>query len=166
MPFVSSQKARSSSKGGYNTELNTASQIISFAKKLEEDSAKLYQDLAERCGRARETLLSFAEENRKDIVQIERTYYEVISDAIEGCFSFKVDPDEYTFNTKLVDNTSYSDALHMAIDIEQTIMQFYSAAAEQSQSLLADVPRLFTKIAKKRDDRKLKVELLLRNEQH
>jgi len=147
-------------------ELNTASQVISFAKKLEEDSAKLYQDLAERYGRAREILLSFAEENKKNIKQIERTYYGVITDAIEGCFSFKVDPDEYTLNTKPVDSTSYSDALHMAIDIEQTIMQFYSAAAEQSQSLLADVPRLFTKIAKKRDDRKLKVELLLGNKQH
>ncbi len=133
-------------------ELNTASEVISFAKKLEEENAKLYEDLAQRYMEGREILLSFARENRKNMVQIERTYYEVITDAIEGCFSFKINPDEYTLKT---------DTLNKTVEMEERIIKFYSDAAEQSKSLLADVPRVFTMIAKKRGERKSKLEELL-----
>jgi len=144
--------------------LNTASEVISFAKKLEEENAKLYEDLAQRYMKGREILLSFAKENRKNIVQIERTYYEVITDAIEGCFAFNLNPDEYTFGTELTEKASYSDALCKAIGMEEKIVKFYSDAAEQSKSLMADVPRAFTIIAKKRGERKSKLEELLRKE--
>ena len=55
-------------------ELNTASEVISLAKKLEEDGAKLYDDLAQRYIEDRETWLSLAKENRKNVVQIEIAY--------------------------------------------------------------------------------------------
>ena len=141
--------------------LNTASEVISFAKKLEEENAKLYEDLAQRYMKGREILLSFAKENRKNIVQIERTYYEVITDAIEGCFAFNLNPDEYTFGTELTEKASYSDALCKAIGMEEKIVKFYSDAAEQSKSLMADVPRAFTIIAKKRDNRRAILKSLL-----
>ena len=144
--------------------LNTASEVISFAKKLEEENAKLYEDLAQRYMEGREILLPFAKENRKNIVQIERTYYEVITYAIEGCFAFNLNPDEYTFGTELTEKASYSDALCKAIGMEEKIVKFYSDAAEQSKSLMADVPRAFTIIAKKRGERKSKLEELLRKE--
>mgnify|MGYP000498169058 CR=1 FL=1 len=76
-------------------DLNTTSEIISFAKKLEEDSAKFYEDLSHRYAQDEDVFLSFVKENRKNAVQIERAYYGVISDALEGCFSFKINPDEY-----------------------------------------------------------------------
>ena len=47
-----------------------------------------------------------------------------------------------------------------SIKIEEKIIEFYSTAAEQSKSLLADVPRVFTLIAKKRDNRKSIVKSL------
>lgn len=142
-------------------ELNTASSVISFAKKLEEDSARFYENLAQRRTKDREILLSFAQENRKNIVQIERTYYGVISDALEGCFAFKINPDMYMLKTEQVDNADYPDALNQAVKIEEKLIEFYSDAAEQSKSLLADIPRIFTIVAKKRGSRIPRLESLL-----
>jgi len=133
--------------------LQTASATISFAKKLEDESAKFYEDLAQRYTEGKDTFLSFAKENGKNVVQIERVYHEVITDAIEGCFAFNLNPDEYTVKTELAEEASYSEALDKAVEIEEKIIKFYSDAAEQSKALLADVPRVFTMIAKKRSSR-------------
>ena len=134
-------------------EINTASATISFAKKLEEDSAKFYEDLSQRYAKDEDVLLSFAKENRKNIVQVERAYYGVITDAIESCYAFKINPDDYAFKTELAEGASYSDALEKAVEVEEKILEFYSHAAEQSKSLMADVPRAFNMVAKKRDNR-------------
>lgn len=141
--------------------LNTASEVISFTRKLEEDSAKFYEDLAQRDIKDGETLLSFAKENRKNIIQIERAYYGVITDALEGCFAFNINLDEYAFQTELSEKASYAEALAGAIAMEEKIKKFYSDAAEQSKSLMADVPRAFVMIAKKRDNRISMLKLLL-----
>ena len=145
-------------------ELNTASEVISFARKLEEDSVKLYEQLAQQYTKDKETWLSFAKENRKNIIQIERAYYGVITDAIEACFSFKIDPDEYVLETELAESAAYSDALNKTVKMEGKIINFYTDAAEQSKSLLADVPRVFTLIVRKRVDRRAKLESLLHKE--
>lgn len=142
-------------------KLNTASEVISFATKLEEDSAKFYKDLSQRYTKDRDVFLSFVKENGKNVVQIERTYYGVITDAIEGCFSFKINPDEYALEIRLVEKASYSDALNKALKMEKKIIKFYSDAAEQSKSLMADIPRTFTLTAKKRGDRSSKLKSLL-----
>jgi len=144
--------------------LITASEVISFVKKLEEDSAKFFKDLSQRYTKDGYIFLSIVKENKKNVIQIERTYYEVISDAIEGCFAFDINPDDYAFNTELQRNTSYSDALNQAVEMEKQIIKFYSDAAEQSKSLLADVPRAFAIIVKKRSSRIQKLRLILREE--
>jgi len=140
--------------------LHTASETISFAKELENKSAKFYEDLAKRYAKDGDAFLSFAKENRKNVVQIERAYYGVITDAIEGCFSFSISPDEYTFKTELAENVSYSDTLDTAVEMEEKIIKFYSDAAEQSKSLMAYVPRAFRMVAEKRNNRKLKLRSL------
>jgi len=145
-------------------EINTASAAISFAKKLEEDSAKFYEYLSRRYSKGADVFLTFAKENRKNIIQIDRAYYGVITDAIEGCFAFKINPDEYTFKTDLAKNASYYDALHTAAEIEEKMIKFYSDAAEQSKALMADIPRVFTLIARKREGRKSKLRSLLGEE--
>jgi hypothetical protein len=144
--------------------LNTASEVISFTKKLEEDSAKLYKDLSRRYTKDKDIFLSFAKENEKNIVQVERAYYGVITDAIEGCFSFTIDPAKYSFKTELAQEASYSDALERVVEIEEKIIKFYSDAAEQSKSFMADVPRAFKMVAKKRGNRQLTLKSLLRTE--
>ena len=134
-------------------KLHTASEVISLAKSLENESVKFYQDLSQRYAKDVDVFLSFAKENGKNVVQIERAYYGVITDAIEGCFAFNINPDDYAFKTELAEGASYSDALDRAVEMEEKIVKFYSDAAEQSESLMADVPRAFMMVARKRGNR-------------
>ena len=146
--------------------LNTCSGVISLARGLENESARFYEELSGKYAQSSETFLSFAKENKKNIIHVERTYYGVISDALEGCFAFDLDEDEFKIDIQLADGAGYSDVVKKSIEIEEKIIKFYSDAAAQSDTLMADVPRLFTRIAKKRDERKLKLESLLREEKH
>jgi hypothetical protein len=50
--------------------------------------------------------------------------------------------------------------LAKAIKIEEKMKRFYEDAAEQSKSLMADVPRTFVRIAKKRGERIAKLKAL------
>jgi len=52
---------------------------------------------------------------------------------------------------------SYAKALKQALAVEEKMQQFYTDAAEQSKSLMADVPRTFTLLNNKRGKR---IELL------
>jgi rubrerythrin len=145
-------------------KLNTASEVISFTKKLEEDSATFYKELSRKFVQDKDVFLSFAKENEKNRVQVERAYYGVISDALEGCFSFNIDPAKYSLKTELGEKASYSEALERAMDLEEIIIKFYSDAAEQSKSYMADVPRAFKMVAKKRGNRQLTLKSLLGKE--
>jgi len=144
-------------------ELNTASETISFSRELEGESAKFYGNLAQKYADGKEEFLSFARENDKNITQVQRTYYGVISDALEGCFSFKgIDTDNYSVETKLPEGVSYAGALSMAVALEEIIVKFYMDAARVSKSLMADVPRVFERVAKKRNERILKLKALVK----
>ena len=141
--------------------LNTASEAVSLSKKLESDSASFYQVFSQKYNQDGEFFLSLSRENEKNIVQIERAYYGVISDAIEGCFAFRIEEDNYILSTELTENMSYSAALDKAVKMEEKIINFYSDAAEQSKSLMADVPRAFKIIAKKRGQRLTRLAALI-----
>jgi rubrerythrin len=138
-------------------KLNTASQVISFARQLEEEGAGFYESAAERYTGNNDLLLGFARENRKNITRVERAYYSVITDAIEGCFTFDIDPEEYTGKANDLQNLSYNDVIKTAIEMEGKTALFYEKAAEQSKSLLADVPRVLTAIARLRNERREKL---------
>ncbi len=144
--------------------LNTASTAIGFTRKLEEESAQFYEEMSRRYVKASDIFSSFTKENRKYIVQIERAYYGVISDALEVCFAFNIDEDKYSFQSTFPDKTNYSDLLQRAIDIEDKIIRFYTDAVEQSKSLMADVSRAFMLVAKKRGNRIMKLRSLLSEE--
>lgn len=133
--------------------INTCASAISFAKELENTAEEFYQYLAQKYIQDAEIFLSFAKENQKNIITIERTYYGVISDAIEGCFAFNINPDEYRFGIELSQKPGYIDDIAQATDIEEKIIKFYTDAAEQSRTLMADVPRVFSLVAKKRSSR-------------
>ncbi|HUV08863.1 MAG TPA: hypothetical protein VMX75_14115 [Spirochaetia bacterium] len=143
--------------------LNTASEVISFARKLEETGAQFYEDLARLYDNDTETLLSFAGMNRKSIIQIERTYYGVISDALEGGFAFEIEEDLYTLPAEPPGKTGYREGLNRAVEIERKIKRFYEDAAGQSKPLMADVPRAFSLAARKRESRIATLESLIEN---
>jgi rubrerythrin len=141
--------------------IHTCSGVMSLAKELENDSAKFYENLSQRFGSDKDLFLSFAKENGEYVVQIERAYYGVITDAIEGCFAFNIDPETYRFRTELQEKTSLSEAFARALEIEEKMVKFYSDAAEQSKSLMADVPIAFRMVAKKRSRRQSKLGSLI-----
>jgi hypothetical protein len=142
-------------------KLHTASEVISFAKKLESESAKLYRDLSWRYTQDEDILTSFARENEGNIVQIERAYYGVITDAIEGGFAFNIESDDFAFEAVLSKDTSYPDALDKVSSIEEKIIKFYQNAARQSDALMADIPGAFRLAARKRETRRTKLKQLL-----
>ncbi len=137
-------------------ELNTASSVISLARELEEESARFYEGLAEQYSANKDTFLNYAKENRKFIKQFETAYYGVITDAIEGCYAFTIDPDKYKLNTQPA--ADISGVVGQAQEIEDSLVRFYTDAATQSKSLMADVPRAFILIARKRSGRKQTLE--------
>lgn len=142
-------------------KLNTASAVISFAKELEENSIKYYENLIQKFPQDNETFLSFIKKNKKNIVLVQRVYYEVITDAIEGCFAFEgLNTDNYSFSIELPKDASYSDVLEKARKIEEKIQKYYSDSSEVSKSLMADIPRVFERVAKKRDKRKIELKSL------
>lgn len=142
-------------------KLRTASETISFVKNFEGQSTKFYEDMVDRYSRDKDLLLAYAKENMKFFSQIQRAYYSVITDALEGCFSFDLEVDDYSFKTDLFEEASYKDALNQAIRMEEKILNFYETAADQSMSLMADVPRNFKLVAKKRKKRIPELHALL-----
>jgi len=134
-------------------KLNTASEVISFAKELEDTSIEFYKSLAEELTNESELFNGFAQENEKFKKQIERAYYSVITDAIEGGFAFSLEPDKYRFSSETKSCQELKEAVNKAMEIEEDMINFYTEAAEQSKSLMADVPRAFKMVAKKRNKR-------------
>jgi hypothetical protein len=65
---------------------------------------------------------------------------------------------------ELAEGVRYAEALDVTTTVEENIMAFYASAAEASRSLMADVPRTFEKIAKKKGEGiNILKSILLRN---
>jgi hypothetical protein len=134
---------------------------IHLSRELANGSAKFYEKLSKKFEKDKDLSLAFAKENTKYVTQIERAYYGVITDAIEGCFAFDLNPEDYQVKAAPPLSASYPDALKEAIAMEERILKFYHVAAEQSKHLMADVPRNFSFVAKKRNERIPKLKALL-----
>ncbi|MBN1814897.1 MAG: hypothetical protein JXA14_23865 [Anaerolineae bacterium] len=140
----------------------TASAIMSFAEKLEDDSAVFYAMLAARFDEGKEAFLGFAEESKKNKTHLIRTYQETISDALEATFSFEgLELDDFDFETGLAKDTGFKEALEVALEIEEEASRLYTQIAEQAQSLLATIPRAFSRVAKKRRARQEVLQSML-----
>lgn len=140
----------------------TTSAVITFTEKLEDDSAALYQMLAERTTEGKDLFLSFAEESRKNKTLIVRTYQETITDALEACFCFKgLSLEEYSVRMGTLKDAQYVDALTAALKLEEKAIKFYHDAAGLSESLLATIPRVFKRVAEKREARRQALKSIL-----
>ncbi len=133
----------------------TASAIMSFSERLEDDSGAFYEELAKRFDEGKEVFLGFAKDSRKNKIHLVRTYQETISDALEATFSFEgLELTDYDFETALAKDTSFKEALKIALEIEEKASKLYSQIAEQAQAFLATIPGAFSRVAKKRRARK------------
>jgi rubrerythrin len=144
---------------------STTSTVMDFAAKLEESSSSFYEKLSSKFTGDKERFLSFAEESKKNRIDITRTYQETITDALEACFCFNdLNLGDYEILLTLGNITTYQDALKQAMKSERTTVEFYSKVAELSEGLLATIPMVFKRIAKKRKNRELILGSLVDNE--
>ena len=135
-------------------KLNTMAGVMTFVSKIENDSASFYRNYAKNYPELESTFLSWNKENNKFEKNVKRTYFGVITDTLESNYAFQgLDTDDYNFETQLPENVDSSEAGKKAREIEETIKNFYLNAAQLSDGLMADIPRLFRKIAKKREER-------------
>ncbi|MBI2859191.1 MAG: hypothetical protein HYX90_08945 [Chloroflexi bacterium] len=133
--------------------INTSSETFSMAKRLDEQAASFYAGLSSRFGPPCAILAAFAAESKKFVDQISRAYYGVITDAIEGCFSFEIDPDEYIVNADISQIRSAGEALAAALQCEETLARFYKEAGRQGSLTMADFGRALVLVARKREER-------------
>ena len=144
--------------------LNTASSLITFNDKLEDQAVKFYEELArnEKYAEGRETFLAFARENKKHKAAVTMAYRYVITDAIEACFLLKdLNEGDYEVNTELTAGMSYSDILKMAIEVEKKTQKYCTDAGETSRGLLHDISDAFLRMAKRKAKRELILKSLL-----
>lgn len=136
-------------------ELRTSSAVIGFAQKCETGSAQFYENAASRFTDLGATFLDFGKENAKNVQAIKRAYYSVISDALETGFSFKnLASEPYDVETDFPPGAEPSQVLRTAIENETRIEQFYLQAAQTSAALMADLSRVFKRLAAGRQKRK------------
>lgn len=144
--------------------LNTASAIISFFGRLEDQIIELYENLAanEKYSEAKDIFLALAKDNKRDREMVQRVYQEVVTDAIETGFSFTgLNEKDYQITTELAEGLSYLNVVRMAIDAEDRSSKFCIDASESSRSLLADIPQAFEWVAKRKNRRKEQLASLL-----
>jgi len=136
----------------------TAAVIISFTEELEDNSAALYREMAQRYPEHGEAFLGFARDCEKSKVTVVRTYQETITDAIEAAYSFQgmVMP-ERMFGVQLKPGQSLRDALAICSLLEENAVAFYTQVADRSASLLATIPGAFRRVARTRAQRKSKL---------
>jgi rubrerythrin len=140
----------------------TTSTIINFSERLEEGSAKFYEELAERLAEHKDTFLAWAKESRKNKVLVIRTYQETITDALEACFCFEgLNLGDYSFEGALATGASHAEALKKALALEEKAQKFYLDVAERSQALLATIPRAFRRVAETRGKRKAELQAMM-----
>ena len=133
--------------------IRTASEGISFAQELELTAAQFYADVVVSQPRLQELASKNARENRRFAKQIQRVYQEVITDALEGGYCFKIEITHYKMPAGASATSSVRAAIHLALELERVMIDFYSEAHEQAEGLLADIPRAFAMIIGKRKKR-------------
>jgi hypothetical protein len=139
--------------------LHTASEVISLIRRLEEETASFYDRLSKQ-GRDGELWQSYVKDNRQNFKTVERAYYNVISDALDGTFAFDIEDAGLLLDLDWSASQPYRQAIEKAINAEKKIADLYSLAPKQSQSLLPDVSRAMKTIGQKRKTRIDRIEAL------
>jgi hypothetical protein len=144
--------------------LYTASSFISFYGRLEDKASNFYESLVndERFIDVKDIFVQLLKENRNHKKRILRSYQEVITDALEAAFPKKyLEEKDYDFDTVITDKLSFSDIIKKAIDIEEKSYRFCKDVGESLGSLLADVPETFIWVARRKIQRKQRLESLI-----
>ena len=136
----------------------TASAIVRFSAELEADSAAFYEELGRRLPEYEKIFSRFAQACLKTAKQVQRTYQETVTDALETGFAFEgLRMEDYDVNLVLPGFRPDSGrdpgydrlrALEQAMALETTAGAFYEDVADRSSGLLATIPRAFKRAAR------------------
>ena len=141
----------------------TAAAIISFCERLQDDSARFYEELARRFPEHRRAFEGYAQRCERDKTQIQRTYQETVTDALETGYSFEgLSLQEYVVDLSLAPDADLNAAIDVAVALEKRAIAFYEDVARRSQSLLATIPRAFERVAQRRSERLKELETMRR----
>ena len=136
------------------SEQITASAIISFCGEWEDEAARFYEQLAQRFEPQGAIFSTMAKECAKHKALVLRTYQETVSDILETGYAFTdLKPGDYLVDLTLADGVTLVEATARAIQLEEQAVAFYQEVTRRSQSLLATIPRAFSKVATKRGER-------------
>ncbi len=128
----------------------TAAAVISFSERLQEVSARFYQDLAAAYPPHRAAAADYATRCERDKTQIVRTYRETVTDALETGYSFA----GLTLPAGLLEASvpagDWEAARERAAALEEGAAAFYEEVATRSAALLATIPRAFRRVAERR----------------
>jgi len=130
-------------------ELGTFGALIGFAIELEVSSADFY-DRAKQAhpgGLAEETFARLAEQASKNKVLLERTRRENVAEMILEPIA-GIRREDYIADLALTSTADSSGVVSRALDLEDKVQRFYSAAAEKVS--LPEVKRIFARLAAKR----------------
>ena len=144
--------------------LNTTSAFIRFHGELEDKIKEFYENLSliEKYSDGKEIFLILSKENKKHKDMILRTYQEVITDALEAAFPLtNLDESNYKINIEVTENLKFQDLVKKAIDIEEMSYKFCEDIGNSTSGLMADIPQSFIWVAKRKIQRKKKLEFLL-----
>ena len=142
--------------------LRTAASVISFITGIERDSSEFYENWGNRHEELKAAFLGFAKENLKTETNIKRSYFGVVSDALENNFCFK-GLEANVEIPSLGDDASPPEILKASISLEDAIRGFYGEASECSKGLLADVLRAMARVAKARGARIERLQSMLKS---
>jgi len=137
--------------------------FITFHGRLEDSIKTFYEKLAHKeiYAGVRGAFLALAKENGEHKEMVLRAYREVITDAFEGGFPLtNLNEEDYLLETELPDETSLSDVLKMAVEIEEKSRKFCEDAASSTKGLMADVQQAFEWVAKRKTRRIGRLESL------
>ncbi len=143
---------------GRSMRLHTASEVISLLRLRENETGEYYEQLGKSAPGYGTILKSLAQENRANVVAVQRAYNNVISDALEGGYAF--DMDSRDLDLSIPKSDSLSGAIEAAVAMETAMIRVYSIGADQSRALLPDVSRAMSLIASKRQARIQKLRAL------
>ena len=133
-------------------KLNTMASVMEFISRLEADTAAFYTKYADIFPETTNQFNTWAKENKRFEKQVKQTYFGVITDTLESNYCFEgLDTDD--FDLDLSAPADAAEAKSKAAAMEAKVGRFYESAGSCSEGLMADLSRLFKKIAKKRKER-------------
>jgi rubrerythrin len=139
----------------------TTSGVVSFAERLEERSAVLYERLAEHFPEHAQLFGGFARDSKSSKVLVTRTYQETVTDALETGYSFEgIDLKAAIPNDVWKDPADLAEAIDLSMQLEEAAIQFYGDIAGRSRTLLSTIYTAFRRIEGIRKNRLVKLESL------